>query len=70
MRRASLLNRPITEVFGSSETGGIAHRQADDALWTPFANVEINCADQQELAVKTNHAFSADWILTEIKCRS
>lgn len=59
-----LLNRPITEVFGSSETGGIAHRQADDALWTPFANVEINCADQQELAVKTNHAFSADWILT------
>ncbi|TCB68731.1 AMP-binding protein [Acinetobacter sp. ANC 4178] len=59
-----LLNRPITEVFGSSETGGIAHRQADDALWTPFANVEIKCADQQELAVKTNHAFSADWILT------
>ncbi|MEG1157061.1 MAG: AMP-binding protein, partial [Acinetobacter sp.] len=59
-----LLNRPITEVFGSSETGGIAHRQADDALWTPFANVEIKCAEQQELAVKTNHAFSADWILT------
>ena len=59
-----LLNRPITEVFGSSETGGIAHRQADDALWTPFANVEIQCAEQQELAVKTNHAFSADWILT------
>ncbi len=30
----------------------------------PFANVEIQCAEQQELAVKTNHAFSADWILT------
>ena len=59
-----LLNRPITEVFGSSETGGIAHRQADDALWTPFANVAIQCAEQQELAVKTNHAFSTDWILT------
>ncbi|MEJ2900194.1 AMP-binding protein [Acinetobacter sp. NS-4] len=58
------LNRPITEVFGSSETGGIAHRQQDDALWTPFANVDIQATEQQELQVKTNHAFSADWILT------
>ena len=64
-----LLNRPIIEVFGSSETGGIAHRQADDALWTPFANVDIQCAEQQELAVKTNHAFSADWILTGDKVK-
>lgn len=58
------LNSPITEVFGSSETGGIAYRQQDDALWTPFANVGIQAAEQQELAVKTNHAFSTDWILT------
>ncbi|MCG2608848.1 AMP-binding protein [Acinetobacter sp. SM34] len=58
------LNRPITEVFGSSETGGIAHRQQDDALWIPFANVDIQATEQQELQVKTNHAFSADWILT------
>ncbi|OTG64159.1 acyl-CoA synthetase [Acinetobacter sp. ANC 3903] len=58
------LNRPITEVFGSSETGGIAHRQQDDALWTPFANVDIQATEQQELQVKTNQAFSADWILT------
>lgn len=58
------LNRPVTEVFGSSETGGIAHRQQDDALWTPFANVQIQSAAQQELAVKSSHACSADWILT------
>jgi len=58
------LNRPITEVFGSSETGGIAHRQQDDALWTPFANVDIQAGEQQELQVRTNHAFSVDWILT------
>ncbi|MGE8559101.1 MULTISPECIES: AMP-binding protein [unclassified Acinetobacter] len=58
------LNRPITEVFGSSETGGIAHRQQDDALWTPFANVDIQAAEQQELQVRTNHAFSEDWIFT------
>jgi len=58
------VNRPITEVFGSSETGGIAHRQQDDALWTPFANVDIQASEQQELQVRTNHAFSEDWIFT------
>ena len=58
------LNRPIVEVLGSSETGGIAHRQQDDALWTPFANVEIQVTEQEELGVKTNHAFSDDWIFT------
>jgi acyl-coenzyme A synthetase/AMP-(fatty) acid ligase len=58
------LNQPITEVFGSSETGGIAHRPQDEALWTPFANVDIQAAEQQELQVRTNHAFSEDWIFT------
>lgn len=58
------LNRPIIEVLGSSETGGIAHRQQDDALWMPFANVEIYVTEQHELGVKTNHAFTKDWILT------
>lgn len=58
------LNRPIIEVLGSSETGGIAHRQADDLPWTPFHNVEVKSTDQDELAVKTNHAYSQDWILT------
>ena len=60
----SYVNRPITEVFGSSETGGIAHRQQDDALWTPFANVDIQAGEQQELQVRSNHAFSEDWIFT------
>jgi hypothetical protein len=46
-----LLNRPITSV-GSSETGGIAHRQADDALWTPLCQCQIQCAGTEELAVK------------------
>ncbi len=58
------LNRPIVEVLGSSETGGIAHRQQDNALWTPFANVEIQITAQEELGVKTNHAFTEDWIFT------
>lgn len=58
-----LLNRPIIEVLGSSETGGIAHRAQDEDAWTAFSNVAIRIEDQQ-LMVKSNHAFEDDWITT------
>src|SRR3990167_3332181 len=40
----SLLGQWPTEIYGSSETGGIAWRQGGE-LWTPFAGVELgqNC---------------------------
>ncbi|MBI1448953.1 AMP-binding protein [Acinetobacter sp. AC1-2] len=57
------LNRPIIEVLGSSETGGIAHRVQDEDAWTAFSNVAIRIEDQQ-LMVKSNHAFEDDWITT------
>ncbi|MBJ9721910.1 AMP-binding protein [Acinetobacter calcoaceticus] len=58
-----LLNRPIIEVLGSSETGGIAHRTQDEDVWTAFSNVAIRIEDQQ-LMVKSNHAYEDDWIIT------
>lgn len=58
-----LLNRPIIEVLGSSETGGIAHRAQDEDVWTAFSNVAIRIEDQQ-LMVKSNHAYEDDWIIT------
>lgn len=58
-----LLNRPIIEVLGSSETGGIAHRAKDEDAWTTFSNVAIRIEDQQ-LMVKSNHAFENSWITT------
>ncbi|MHC3124599.1 AMP-binding protein [Acinetobacter sp. GN11] len=58
-----LLNRPIIEVLGSSETGGIAHRAQDEDAWTAFSNVAIRIKDQQ-LMVKSNHAYEDDWITT------
>lgn len=62
-----LLNCPITEIFGSSETGGIAHRKQDDALWMPFDDVEICVTASGELGVLTQHAFMNDWIYTADK---
>lgn len=58
-----LLNRPIIEVLGSSETGGIAHRAQDEDVWTAFSNVAIRIEDQQ-LMIKSNHAYEDDWIIT------
>lgn len=57
------LNRPIIEVLGSSETGGIAHRAKDEDAWTAFSNVAI-LIEEQQLMVKSNHAFENDWITT------
>ncbi len=55
-------HKPITEIFGSTETGGIAwrHRNADDA-WQPLANVAIRVNAEQLLVVSspfTNHTSS------------
>ncbi|MDH2606403.1 AMP-binding protein [Acinetobacter baumannii] len=58
-----LLNRPIIEVLGSSETGGIAHRAKDEDAWIAFSNVAIRIEEQQ-LMVKSNHAYENDWITT------
>ncbi|WP_433847302.1 AMP-binding protein [Acinetobacter proteolyticus] len=58
------LNVPIVEVLGSSETGGIAHRQYEDAAWTAFNNVEIQIAVSTQLMVRSNHAGESGWIIT------
>lgn len=39
-----------TEIFGSSETGGIAWRQGQE-LWQPFANVELSQDDDGALLI-------------------
>ncbi|MDN6298192.1 MAG: AMP-binding protein [Halomonas sp.] len=41
-RAESLLGAPVVEIYGSTETGGIAwRRQASSADWTPLPGVEI-----------------------------
>ncbi|MHA3055847.1 acyl-CoA synthetase [Acinetobacter sp. ANC 4633] len=58
------VNVPIIEIFGSSETGGIAHRAADQAVWQPFADVEVCRDEQQQLWMRSPHACDADWVAT------
>jgi 4-coumarate--CoA ligase (photoactive yellow protein activation family) len=43
---------PVTEVLGSTETGGIAHRSAPDAPWEPLHAVRIEVDAEQRLWVE------------------
>lgn len=64
-----LLGRAPIEVYGSSETGGIAwrqrHAQSDDS-WAPMARVEWRiAADDGVLEVRSAHLPDANWFRLE-----
>jgi 3-hydroxymyristoyl/3-hydroxydecanoyl-(acyl carrier protein) dehydratase len=51
------LGKPITEIFGSTETGGIAWRNRDsNPSWTPFGPVTIGVDEEQCLFVESPFA--------------
>lgn len=61
---ARLGTTPV-EVYGSSETGGIAWRcrtGGADCAWTPLPGVEVRSVDDC-LAVRSPHLASADWFV-------
>lgn len=54
------------EVFGSTETGGIAWRRQDQTLaWQPFARIEVRQEDDGALAVRSPHLPHDDWHRTD-----
>jgi len=57
-----LLGQSAIEVYGSSETGGIAWRQADrhGARWTPLPGVQWRL-EAGFLAVRSGHLPTQDW---------
>ena len=57
----------VTEVLGSSETGGVGYRQLSEEAsnpnlsWRTFPNVEIRVNENQVLEVRSPQAFCDDW---------
>lgn len=50
------LGTPVHEVYGSSETGGIAWRiQQRGEAWTPFPGIEVRNDDEQRLWLRSPH---------------
>jgi acyl-coenzyme A synthetase/AMP-(fatty) acid ligase len=43
----------IIQLFGSTESGGIAYKFNDNLLWTPLESVEINTNEHNELKVSS-----------------
>jgi len=63
---AHLGTAPI-EVYGSSETGGVAWRQrstADSAGWTPLPDVQWRLRDGT-LEIRSSHLDTSDWTATQ-----
>ena len=63
-----LLGRAPIEVYGSSETGGIAWRQqetAQDQKWTPLPNIKWRIhAAEGVLEIRSAHLPGAEWFRT------
>lgn len=62
---AALLQRSPIEVYGSSETGGIAWRQqaSHGECWQALPGVDWRCADEV-LQVRSPHIGHSDWFAT------
>lgn len=43
----------IMQIFGSTETGGIAYKLNETALWKPFSGVDICTNEKNELSVRS-----------------
>jgi len=55
------LNTTIYQLFGSTETGGIAYKINDDALWRPLSGVEIS-QEGENLSVNSPYRlFNRRW---------
>ncbi|BCL77391.1 AMP-binding protein [Jeongeupia sp. HS-3] len=60
----TLLGCAITEVYGSSETGGIAHRHDPFEAWTPQPGVRLEVGDDGALRVASNYLAEPGWYPT------
>ena len=64
---ADLLGKAPLEVYGSSETGGVAWRQRGapapgNAAWTAFPNVAWQVGEEGALAVRSPHLAGDSWL--------
>lgn len=63
----AMLGTCPTEIYGSTETGGIAHRQqtGDHCPWHPLPGVVVALNDAGCLRVRAAHIMGDDWYQTE-----
>jgi 3-hydroxymyristoyl/3-hydroxydecanoyl-(acyl carrier protein) dehydratase len=63
-----LWEQRVIEVFGSTETGGIAARSGGHGTWQPLPGVECK-VDEAALLVRSRHLAEHRWFRTEDRAR-
>jgi hypothetical protein len=63
-RSRAALGRTPTEIYGSSETGGVARRrrEREGDPWIPLPGVEVAVAADGVLSLRSRHAATQDWM--------
>lgn len=64
LRNQTFFGMPIVEIYGSSETGGIAwriQRPEQEACWTPLAGVTLRSDQNQLLELRSPHLPDTGW---------
>jgi acyl-coenzyme A synthetase/AMP-(fatty) acid ligase len=64
MAVGGLWGQSVIEVFGSTETGGIASRSSDGDVWQPLPGVECRL-DGSQLYVRSRHLADDEWLRTQ-----
>lgn len=58
--------QPPIEIYGSTESGGVAYRQQQpaqiDTRWRPLPKVAIRAGERQRLLVRSTQADGANWL--------
>ncbi|SEF60036.1 AMP-binding protein [Marinobacterium lutimaris] len=67
------LKTDVIEIYGSSETGGIAWRVQDDsgdAPWIPLPGIQVRASEEGVLELSSGHLPSMDWdtLADRIEC--
>lgn len=70
-RARRVFQRAPVDVYGSSETGGVAFRECTggDSPFRPLPNVELRVDEEGLLSVRSPHLPTADWFVTSDRAR-
>ena len=60
----TILGHQPIEIFGSSETGGIAWREGSQSTWRPLSGVEFRQSTEGTLELKSPYLADANWLTT------
>jgi len=73
LRLSEVLNQGVVEVFGSTETGGVAYRtqssSSNSHLWTSFPEIELRIGEDGCLCLRSPYIDTTRWFRMDDRVR-